>query len=562
MKTLDGRTYEAMIVNGFKDLKTHYETVNELNVFPVPDGDTGTNICATLEGGVKAMKRANKAILGDVVTKCSEGMLLGARGNSGVITSQFFAGIAYALQGLTKATVRQFASALKNGTAVAYKAVPTPVEGTILTVAREGTDYVIDHINEIKDFETLFKTLLEQMKISLDRTPDLLPVLKEAGVIDSGGAGLLYTIEGMCKEIMGEEVTDTIFNGPSSNIDLNEPEAFNEDSKLDYGYCTEFILQLLRSKGDPAKVNLQDFIDEFSKIGDSIVAIKQNSIIKIHVHTKEPWKVIQYAQQYGEFVTFKMENMTIQHNEKLLKEMPIEGKGVKVSSDIKPEPLKHSKIQVIAVAPSPEIGKLFKDLGVAGIITGGQTMNPSAQDFVDKLDYVNADDVIIFPNNSNVIMTAEQAAGMYTKSKVHVMHSKSVVEAYSAMKMADIAGASVEENIQIMEEQMKSVVSMQISRSIRDSKNNGMTIRENDFIGIMGGKIVSHDRTIMKAVQKMVKNVPNMDEKSIITVFYGKNATEKMKVDLKKLLERLCPMMDIYEIDGGQPVYHFTIAFE
>lgn len=561
MDILDGKTYEAMVTNGFKDLKSHYESVNDLNVFPVPDGDTGTNICATLDGGVKAMKKANKAILGDVVSKCSEGMLLGARGNSGVITSQFFAGIADSLVGLKTANVKQFASALKNGTRVAYKAVPNPVEGTILTVARVGTDYINDHIDEIKDFETLFKLLLEQMKEALQKTPDLLPVLKEAGVVDSGGAGLLYTVEGMGAEIMGEEFEDTIFNGHSANVDLADGEAFNENSKLDYGYCTEFILQLLKSKCEPEKVDLQTFIDYLSSIGDSIVAIKQNTIIKIHVHTKEPWKAIQFAQKYGEFITFKMENMTIQHNEKLLKEMPITGSNVMTSSDFKREPLAHSKVQVISVAPSKEIGKLFEEMGIKGIITGGQTMNPSANDFLEMFDYLNADEILVFPNNGNVIMTAEQAAKLYTKSKVHVLHSKSVVQAYSALKMADFS-ESVENNIAVMEEQMKSVVALEVSRAIRDTKNNGIVIKENDYIGIEGGKIVAHDRLIMNATKKLLKTVEDMDEKAIITVFYGKDATEKMKVDLKKFLEKTYPMMDIYEVEGGQPVYHFVIAIE
>ncbi len=561
MNILDGKTYEAMVTNGFKDLKSHYESVNDLNVFPVPDGDTGTNICATLDGGVKAMKKANKAILGDVVSKCSEGMLLGARGNSGVITSQFFAGIADSLAGLKTANVKQFASALKNGTRIAYKAVPNPVEGTILTVARVGTDYINDHIDEIKDFETLFKLLLEQMKDALQKTPDLLPVLKEAGVVDSGGAGLLYTVEGMGAEIMGEEFEDRIFNGPSANVDIADGEAFNEDSKLDYGYCTEFILQLLKSKCDPDKVELQTFIDYLSSIGDSIVAIKQKTIIKIHVHTKEPWKAIQFAQKYGEFITFKMENMTIQHNEKLLKEMPISGKGVMTSSDIKVEPLAHSKVQIISVAPSKEIGKLFEEMGVKGIITGGQTMNPSANDFLEMFDYLNADEILVFPNNGNVIMTAEQAAKLYSKSKVHVLHSKSVVQAYSALKMADFS-ESVESNIAVMEEQMQSVVALEISKAIRDTKNNGINIKENDYIGIQGGKIVSHDRVILNATKKLLKTVENMDEKAIITIFYGKDATEKMKADLKTFLEKTYPMMDVYEIDGGQPVYHFVIAIE
>ena len=558
---LDGKTYELMVQNGFKDLKSHYETVNGLNVFPIPDGDTGTNICATLDGGVKAMKKASRNNLGDVVTKCSEGMLLGARGNSGVITSQFFAGISDALKGLKKANVSQFASALLNGTKVAYKAVPTPVEGTILTVARESTQYVYDHLNEIPDFETLFQVLLEQMHISLDKTPDLLPVLKEAGVIDSGGLGLLYTMEGMGKQIMGEEVADTSFNGPSNGVSTEEAQTFNEDSVLEFGYCTEFILQLLKSKGDPAKFDFQAMIDYFGTFGDSIVAIHQGTIVKIHVHTKEPWKVIQYAQQFGEFITFKMENMTIQHNEKLLKEMPITGKNVKTSKDMQPRH-ERTKVQIVAVASSPEIVKLFQNMGVLGVISGGQTMNPSAEDFLSAFDLVNADDIIVFPNNSNIIMTAKQAANMYTKSKVHVIASKSIVEAYSALTMTDFADQSVQENIDVMEEQIHHVVPLEVSRAIRDSVNNGISIKKGDYIGIHGGNVVSKDRSILKAVIKMLKTIPNMDEKSVFTVFYGKDATEKMKADLKAYFEKTYPMMDVVEIVGGQPVYPFIMALE
>ena len=558
---LDGKTYERMVENGFKDLKSHYETVNGLNVFPIPDGDTGTNICATLDGGVKAMKKANHNNLGDVVTQCAAGMLMGARGNSGVITSQFFAGISDALKGLKKANVAQFASALLNGTKVAYKAVPAPVEGTILTVARESTQYVYDHLNEIPDFETLFKVLLEQMHISLDKTPDLLPVLKEAGVIDSGGLGLLYTMEGMGKQIMGEELSDTVFNGPTSGVSADEAATFNENSVLEFGYCTEFILQLLKSKGDPAKFDLQAMIDYFSTFGDSIVAIHQGTIVKIHVHTKEPWKAIQYAQQFGEFVTLKMENMTIQHNEKLLKEMPITGKNVKTSDDLHRQ-LDHSKVQVVSVASSPEIEKLFKDMGVAGVISGGQTMNPSAEDFLNAFEYVNADDIIVFPNNGNIIMTAKQAASMYTKSKVHVIPSKSIVEAYSALSMVDFVDQSVQDNIDIMEEQIHNVIPLEVSRAIRDSVNNGISIKKGDYIGVHGGSVVSHDRAILKAVIKMLKTIPDVDEKSVFTVFYGKDATEKMKADLKAYFQKAYPMMDVVEIVGGQPVYPFIMALE
>ena len=554
VQSIDGAVFAGMLIHASASLNAEKQKINELNVFPVPDGDTGTNMSLTIGTAASELAAKKPTTIGQATALTASAMLRGARGNSGVILSLIFRGFSKAMKDKETMDGIDLADGINAGVIAAYRAVMKPAEGTVLTVSRLAGDRAGRAAEENTGFEYVLESAIDRAREALADTVEQNPVLKKAGVVDAGGMGFVTILQGMLDELRGVPMPDG-----HDHAEVKEAADFATvgDEEITFTYDTVYIVR----KSSP-DVDLEPYRAWLESIGDSLVIGEDDEVFKVHVHTKEPWKVIQYAQQYGEFVTFKMENMTIQHNEKLLKEMPIEGKGVKVSSDIKPEPLKHSKIQVIAVAPSPEIGKLFKDLGVAGIITGGQTMNPSAQDFVDKLDYVNADDVIIFPNNSNVIMTAEQAAGMYTKSKVHVMHSKSVVEAYSAMKMADIAGASVEENIQIMEEQMKSVVSMQISKSIRDSKNNGMTIRKNDFIGIMGGKIVSHDRTIMKAVQKMVKNVPNMDEKSIITVFYGKNATEKMKVDLKKLLERLCPMMDIYEIDGGQPVYHFTIAFE
>ena len=357
MKTIDGQIYENMVLNGYRDLKIHYEKINELNVFPVPDGDTGTNIAATMTGGIKSMEMANTASLGDVAAKFSEGMLLGARGNSGVILSQFFSGIASSLDGLEQANVNQFAEALKSGTQKAYEAVVRPVEGTILTVAREGSDHVIRNLKSITDFENLFRVMLEEMRASLQRTPELLPVLKEAGVIDSGGAGLLYIMEGMGKEIIGEEIADSVFKGPTNELPQSGNILFNENSVLTYGYCTEFILQLQSSKVDPATFDIKALINFLSTIGDSIVAIKQGAIVKIHVHTKTPSKVIEYAQKYGEFVTFKMENMSIQHNEVLLHKESLVTDSTKT---VKAQ--KHVNVAIVAVSPSETIGRLFKDM--------------------------------------------------------------------------------------------------------------------------------------------------------------------------------------------------------
>lgn len=557
MKTIDGQTYENMVLNGYRDLKIHYEKINELNVFPVPDGDTGTNIAATMSGGVKSMEMANTSSLGDVATKFSEGMLLGARGNSGVILSQFFSGIASSLEGLKQANVNQFAEALKNGTQKAYEAVVRPVEGTILTVAREGSDHVIRNLKSITDFENLFRIMLEEMRASLQRTTELLPILKEAGVIDSGGAGLLYIMEGMGKEIIGEEIADSVFKGPTNELPQSGKIQFNENSVLTYGYCTEFILQLQNSKVDPATFDIKALINYLSTIGDSIVAIKQGTIVKIHVHTKTPSKAIEYAQKYGEFVTFKMENMSIQHNEVLMnKETPATESTKSAMSH------KHVNVAIVAVSPSETISRLFKDMGVNEVVNGGQTMNPSAQDFLNAFAQIDADNIVVFPNNGNVILTANQAAKMYDKANVIVLESKSVPEAYSAISMADPENESLEENIRTMKESMERMVSAEVCPAIRDSTNNGIAIKKGHFMGILKGNVVSEDANLIKATAKLFKHVNGIDEKEVLTVFYGIDAEDKHKQSLKEYIEKTYPLIEIIEIEGGQTIYPFVFAVE
>ena len=559
MKTITGKTFSEMVLNGYRDLKIHYEKVNDLNVFPVPDGDTGTNIAATLTGGVNAMKDANFDSIGDVAEKLAGGMLLGARGNSGVIISQFFQGISEALASLDTANVTQFASALRSGTSKAYEAVVHPVEGTVLTVARESTVYIMDNLSKMEDFETLFENLLREMRLSLDRTPDLLPVLKEAGVIDSGGAGLVYIMEGMGKYVVGEEVADAEFNGPTNSVATDEKIPFDENSVLDYGYCTEFILQLLVSKCDPKAFDLKEMIHFLEGIGDSIVALKQKTIVKVHVHTKEPWKAIQYAQKFGEFVTFKMENMSIQHNEKLLKEMPIEEE--KPTEHIVANE-KRQEVQIVAVSPSSSITELFLNMGANQIVSGGQTMNPSADDFIKAFDAANADNIIVFANNGNIILTAEQAAKLYTKSKVYVLHSKSVVEAYSALSMAFFDGQNIEDCIEEMTESMKGVVSAEISPAIRDSLNNGIAIKKGDYMGILKNNIVSSSPDMMATIKELLTKVPEIEEKSVFTIFYGEDADDKVKEDLQGLVKKDFPNLEMVEIDGRQSIYPLIFALE
>lgn len=549
MNTLNGETFAQMVISGYKAIKLQYQKINDLNVFPVPDGDTGTNMTATMNGGIIAMSKADLSNISDVALKLSNGMLLGARGNSGVILSQFFAGISDGLQGLETANAIQVASALRSGVNKAYSAVIKPVEGTILTVAREGCTYALDNVEKAADIGELFQMALRKMKTSLEGTPELLPVLKEAGVIDSGGAGLVAIIDGFTKYLNGEEIEDTIFEGPSAPVQGDIDSLFNADSVLEYGYCTEFIMQLLNSKDGPKNFVLQEMIDYYSTFGDSIVAIENNGIVKVHVHTKTPGKVIEYAQKYGEFVTFKMENMSIQHQEVLLKEL-------------EKEETEKRKAAIVAVAPSASIANIFGELGVTEIVQGGQTMNPSADDFVKAIKACNAESVIVFPNNGNVILTAKQAATMVEGCDIHVIETKSIVECYSALGMLDIAGKSIEENLALIHDQIANMVSCEVSVAVRDSINNGITIKEGQYIGITKGAVKAVADDVTDCAMALLNAIEDIDDRSVITVFYGKDAKEENRAKLRESIEARFPLFDFIEIEGEQTIYPYIIAIE
>ena len=549
MDSLNGSTFVAMVQNGYKAIKLQYTAINDLNVFPVPDGDTGTNMTATMSGGIKAMEKADANNLCDVASKLASGMLLGARGNSGVILSQFFAGVAEGLEGLEEANLLQVASALRSGVNKAYKAVIKPVEGTILTVAREGCTYVLDNIESVADIENLFAILLRKMKKSLKGTPNLLPVLKEAGVVDSGGAGLVAIIDGMHKQLTGEELEDSFFDGPTNSVSADTEILFNADSVLEYGYCTEFIMQLLNVKDGPKNFVLADMIAYYETLGDSIVAIESNGIVKVHIHTKTPGKVIEYAQRYGEFVTFKMENMSIQHQEVLLKEL---------THDEVP----HRACAMVAVAPSAPISNLFTQMGVTEVVKGGQTMNPSAEDFVRAIKACNADTVIVFPNNGNVILTAKQAADMVDGIEVIVIPTKSAAHCYSALGMVDLENNTLEENLSFIEEQIANTVRLEVSIAVRDSVNNGIKVTKDDYIGICQGELKATEKTKVACAMSLLQSIEDMDDHAVITVFYGIDATDEDKEQFRSLVTATYPLMDFLEIEGGQTVYPFVIAVE
>ncbi|MBO7186852.1 MAG: DAK2 domain-containing protein, partial [Clostridia bacterium] len=423
---LDGKLFEKLMIHGANNLKAHLKIVNELNVFPIPDGDTGENMFMTISGGVNGLKNAKSDSLKDKACGLSNGMLLSARGNSGVILSQFFYGIATGLMDFETADIFALANAFKNGVKQAYKSVACPVEGTMLTVAREAVEYACNNINKDNTIESFFGDYLKETKKSVERTPELLPVLKEAGVIDSGGAGLMYIAQGMVDALCGDEiaVTDLSFESKNTELDFSK---FNENSQMEFGYCTELLLQLQNSKCNVESFSEQTIIDYLSTIGDSIVAFKTGTVIKLHVHTFTPYKVLEFCQKFGEYLTVKIENMTLQHNEnkKEEDEVKLTFKAQKKRTDF----------ALVTVATGEGLISTFKEMGADVVLDGGQGKNPSIEDFINAFDEVNADNIFVLPNNSNIIMAAKPASTLYQNSKVFLIESKNMGQAYSALSI-------------------------------------------------------------------------------------------------------------------------------
>lgn len=540
VRELDGIILNEMFANGYRNLMRNAETVNDLNVFPVPDGDTGTNMLKTLGGGVSSALTGEDDV-SKYMKKFSRETLLSARGNSGVILSQFINGFAKGTEGKTHLTVSDFADAVEKGVESSYSAVITPTEGTILTVIRELAEYLQLNKGKFSDFTSCFDTIIIKMKETLKKTPELLPVLEEAGVVDSGGAGLIYIFEGMNYSLKGEKIDET--SAPESISYTNYD--FGPDSELEYGYCTEFILQLMNYKTNISDFSIKPVIEFLETVGDSIVAVKDEDLVKIHVHTFEPEKVIAYARQFGEFVTVKIENMSIQHNEVTEKKQK-----------------KHKKYAVVSVTQGEGIEKYFSEIGVDVIINGGQTQNPSAQDFIDAFDSVDADYIIVLPNNSNIVLTAMQAKNMYSKADIRVIPTKSIPQGYSALSMMNLSVDTVEEIVSDMESAIKYVTTGSITRAVHDTVMNDVTVCENDYIGIADGKIVCASQDNISAVLDMLKSLEDIDEKQVITIFYGEGIQEDTVEKLISEISSVYPLIECGAVYGGQSVYDFYLAIE
>lgn len=542
---LNGALYAQMISSGADHLSCYRKEVNDLNVFPIPDGDTGDNMLATVYSGADATEGQFDGALSDIADKGAHGMLLGARGNSGVILSRIFSGIKKGFADVREATLDDIARAMRLGVEEAYHAVPEPVEGTILTVFSDSVRFANARITADSSLESYFGDLVDEMQRALERTPDQLPVLREAGVVDSGGAGLLYIFEGMRRVLNGEAVEKGEAHGAAPKADLN---AFDENSELTFGYCTEFLLRLQRRKGDPESFDLNAFIEYLNSVGNSVVAFREGSIVKVHVHTMRPGDILNRCQRYGEFLTLKVENMSLQHNET---DLPTVAAKV---------PKARKKTGIVAVAAGEGLKELFRSLGADEVIDGGQSMNPSAADFLNAFERINADTVYVFPNNGNVLLTAEQARDLFPSSDVRVLHSHTVGEGYAAMSMMD-TGAEPDALVSDLEDVIQSVVTGFVSRASRNAEKDGVHVREGDFIGFIGDTIYINDCDANDTALALAKDM-HAEQFGVLLLLSGHDANPQETERLCDALRTAYPRTEVIRIDGGQPVHHYILVGE
>ena len=558
IKQLGGYLFAKMLKGGASELHANAEEVNKLNVFPVPDGDTGDNMTMTIESGVASLENIDTDDLAEVLKVASRGMLLGARGNSGVILSQFFAGMAKGLENVETADARKLAHALEIGVKQAYTSVMTPTEGTILTVAREAVEYAVRRVNSKSTVQTLFADLVNEMNASLQRTPEILPILGEAGVVDSGGAGLLYIIDGLNRVLNGEDVEDSdspILPAVKSAASTNS-SSFGPDSQMDYGYCTELLVQLMNKKIESNPFDLDALKLYLASYGDSIVAFQTESIVKIHVHTLRPDKIMRYMLKFGDFISVKVENMSLQHTEL----SSGEAKNVVEKPEAEETPKK--KYGIVAVSNGEGISNLFRELGADEIVEGGQTNNPSTNDFVDAFARINAENIFVFPNNGNIIMAAGQAAEIYDKAKVYVVPTKSIGAGYVAMSSMSFDFSEPLALMTEAEDAIGRITAAYVSPAVRDADMNGVHITDGDTMGIIGKEIVISGPDKMVSTYGLIDIILKDQDKFMLTVFYGKNATEEEREMLSKYMVNTYPTVESYYVDGGQEIYPFLIVAE
>lgn len=539
-QTINGGDLRQLIISAAASIENNKQTLNELNVFPVPDGDTGTNMSMTIHSAAADLRKAEDPTLGQAASIAASAMLRGARGNSGVILSLLFRGISKKLKGTEVCDGVLWANALQEGVDAAYKAVMKPAEGTILTVARLAAAKALSAAEENSYFEFVHEAALEEAKIALANTVNQNPVLKKAGVVDAGGKGWVFVLEAMLSALRGEEITE---NAPAAEV--KEQADFSEFKTEDitFTYCTEFIISRENDK-DPEQ--LRAFL---SGLGDSLVLVDDDEIIKVHVHTNDPGAALHEAVSYGSFVTVKVENMRLQHTEKVMSEQEL---APKIAAPEK-------KLGVVSVCAGDGIADVFRNLGVDGIISGGQTMNPSTQDILEAVNKVPAETVFVLPNNKNIIMAAQQVDAL-TPKHVVVIPSKTVPQGVTAM-LSFNPESTEEENTQALTDALAGVSTMQITYAARNSDFDGYDIHQGDYLAIADGALFGTSRDVKVLLRSLAEKVRD-EGKEYITIYYGEDTPDRQAQKAADLFSELCPGADVNLLNGGQPVYYYLISAE
>lgn len=536
---IDGKNLRDMIISGANNLQNNKDLVDKLNVFPVPDGDTGTNMSLTISYAIKELAKVNDDDITKIGKSLAKGSLMGARGNSGVILSQIIRGFTKSIEGKDKLSSMDLAEALKNGSDTAYKAVIKPIEGTILTVVRESGEYSVKAAKKEKDIIKFLELVIKEANASLERTPDLLKNLKDAGVVDSGGKGLVLIYEGMYEALKGNIISaDGNSSANTSSAESAQGEINTDDIK--FAYCTEFILESNKVTYDKIRYIMLNY-------GDSLAVVGDDGLIKVHVHTNEPGNVLQEALKYGQLVTIKIENMKVQHENILVENQTV----------VSQEPAK--EYGFIATSMGEGLADIFRDFGVDYIIEGGQTMNPSTEDFMKAIENINAENIIILPNNSNIIMAANQAKVLSDKNII-VIPSKTVPQGFTSLVSFN-AEATVEENEAIMMEALSIVKSGQVTYAVRDTVMNDIEVKEGNFIGIGEGKLLAAGEDKNDITLGLIEKLVDEDS-AIITLFYGEDVKEDEANEFKNILEEKYEDIDVELYYGGQPIYYYLISVE
>ncbi|UWS60573.1 DAK2 domain-containing protein [Bacillus paralicheniformis] len=555
IRNLDGKAFAEMVLYGARHLSQNANVVDALNVFPVPDGDTGTNMNLSMTSGAKEVEQIDAANIGKVAQSLSRGLLMGARGNSGVILSQLFRGFGKSIEQKSEINAKEFAAAFQAGVDTAYKAVMKPVEGTILTVAKDAAKKAVLTAQTETDIIKVMEAVVNEAEASLERTPELLPVLKEVGVVDSGGKGLLYVYEGFLASLKGEKLSEKAAALPSLDDLVSAEHHKNAQSHMntediEFGYCTEFMVKL-----DSGKRNFNEdaFRQDLSGFGDSLLVVSDENIAKVHIHAEYPGEVITYAQKYGSLINMKIENMREQHSAILNQNKQ------EAAAPAEKAPAEKQPYGVVTVAMGEGIAELFESIGATKVIEGGQTMNPSTEDIVQAIKDANADTVVILPNNSNIVMAANQAADV-AGQHVIVIPTKTVPQGMAAL-LAFNPALGADENEAAMLGAIGEVKSGQITYAVRDTNIDGIDIKKGDFMGILNGKIVETASDQLAAAKKLLAGMIDEDSE-IVTVIKGEDAPEEEAEELAAFISETYEDVEVEVHDGKQPLYSYILAVE